>query len=518
MKIIDLIKSEFIKNYTFKKILLVILVLIISVVGIVSFEEILLSPNSSFVESELSYFEDEYKVYNQSPSQDNLKNEWYQFYYKKNIDIYSLIKSDKKYKNVNSDSWQMMVARNIIIVDELNFWVDKYLENKNIDTNLLNENYDFRAMFDDYLKNFATMEDIELIEFKEKLKVYKSKLDALLKENKFYKYVEFCMEQKDSDSDSILTLDSKFIYSDEKIVDNILKNKIEDENDYRVKNIYQKLDMMTSSYNSDRVNEIVDNKQKEFDTILDYSIKNNKKQDITYGGIEVPANAKSINTKTLVNLILPLSIIVMILVVITSGDIVSKEHNKGTEKLLLTSSNKRWKIHFSKFAYLIMHTYIIWFTAFFLFCIYAGLRFGFDDLFTPKLIYQGGNVIEVNYLLYTIKQIFYCSIPVISMISILFMLSTITLNTTITIGISTILVMISPFLWHFIQLLHLKIVAYTPIPYFMFSQVINLNEGYLKTMDICNISESYGIIISVITIIICYLVSNYVYTKRDIKN
>lgn len=496
------------------------MVLIISVIGIVSFEEMRISSNaSSFIESELSYLEEEYKVHKQNSSQNQLKQEWYQFYYEENINMYHLIQSDKKYQNINIDSWQMTVARKIITMNELDFWLDQYLQNKNLDIDWLNEDYNFHEMFDRYLKKFAAMEAAELVSLKEKIQDYKLNLEGLLKENKFYKYVEFCIEDENVDDDFIFSLDYHLNFSDKKIFDNILKDKVEDENDYRVKNITQRLELSTSSYNSDRVNKMLDQSLEEMKAILDYSIQHNKKQDITYsnGGVGIPANAMFITTKNCVNLILSLSIIVMILVVITAGDIVSKEHNKGTEKILLTSSNKRWKLLFSKFAYFIIHTYIIWFTALFLLCIYAGLKYGFHDLFTPKLIYQNGNVIEVNYLFYIIKQIFYCSIPVISMISIVFMLSTITLNTTITIGVSTVLVMLSPFLWHFIQLLKLKIVAYTPIPYFMFSQVIGLSENYLKVMDICNISESYGIIISVITIIICYFISNYVYTKRILK-
>ena len=78
----------------------------------------------------------------------------------------------------------------------------------------------------------------------------------------------------------------------------------------------------------------------------------------------------------------------MILVVLLDGNIVSKEHNKGTEKLLLTTSNKRWKILLSKFLYLILETYIIWFVALILLLLFAGLKYGFNDLITPKILYQ----------------------------------------------------------------------------------------------------------------------------------
>lgn len=147
-----------------------------------------------------------------------------------------------------------------------------------------------------------------------------------------------------------------------------------------------------------------------------------------------------------------------------------------------------------------------------------GIRFGFSDLLTAKLLYRGGGVVEVNYILYMIKQIFYCSIPVISMIFISFMLSTITLHTTITIGITTVIIMISPFLWHFIQQLGLTVVAYTSVPYFMFSPFLDLSENYLKAITFVNISEGYGIFILIVTVFVCYYVSNMVFIKLDVRN
>lgn len=98
------------------------------------------------------------------------------------------------------------------------------------------------------------------------------------------------------------------------------------------------------------------------------------------------------------------------------------------------------------------------------------------------------------------------------------MLSTLTLNTAITVGSMMAITVISPFLWHFIQQFKLTLLAYTPIPYFMFSQIINLNENYLKTTEFANISEGYGILISLITIIVCYLITHIIYTRRDVKN
>ena len=146
------------------------------------------------------------------------------------------------------------------------------------------------------------------------------------------------------------------------------------------------------------------------------------------------------------------------------------------------------------------------------------LKYGFNDLITPKILYQNGKIIEVNYIIYIIKQIFYCSIPVLAFISVVFMISTITLKSGLTNGLCMIFAIISPFMWNFIYNYHLSLLSFLPFPYFMFSSVINVTEDYLGSVDVSYASEVYGIIISLVTFVTCYIISNIVFIKRDVKN
>ena len=343
----------------------------------------------------------------------------------------------------------------------------------------------------------------------------KTKFDFenLLKDNKYYKYIEYMLNNKIDDAIGIYNISELETKDYKKIID----NKVEEES-YLVKNINQLRTLGVFNYENKRANDLRDSILKKDREILEYSIDKVIKQDISYGAISVGAESIYISTKSCVNGILDLSIVVMILVVLLDGNIVSKEHNKGTEKLLLTTSNKRWKILLSKFLYLILETYIIWFVALLLILLFAGLKYGFNDLITPKILYENGKIIEVNYIIYIIKQIFYCSIPVLAFISIVFMISTITLNSGLTNGLCMIFAIISPFMWHFIYNYHLSLLSFLPFPYFMFSSVITVTEDYLGSVDVSYASEVYGIIISLVTFVTCYIISNIVFIKRDVKN
>ena len=197
------------------------------------------------------------------------------------------------------------------------------------------------------------------------------------------------------------------------------------------------------AYNTNLKNKAIESKK-----ILLYSTEHEIKQDIFYTYLDnVSEDDMYITPKLKVNRILHLSVIVMLIISITNSGIVSREHSNGTIKNIITAPVKRWKILLSKFLYLILDTYIIWLLGLIILSICAGIRFGFTELITPKLIVSGGKVIEVNYYLYLIKNILIASIPIISFLSILFFLSTVTLNTSLTVETTSIISVLSIIMW-----------------------------------------------------------------------
>ena len=511
MKIINLMKCEFIKNYTLKKILGVLLILLFAVIIVTEFQEYYYADGNPAV-NELNHFKREYQNVLEYSSEDVHYQAYQEYILPKTIAAYEKLLTLEDYESFCYSSWQVELTRKKVTIEKQLYFIDKYLNNEYVSLEWLE--------YDEALgpvKELSLLSEEELLIKKQKLLSNLKKYDELITENKFYKYIaNEINEYKTND---------EFYYSwriNEYNVDmmqTIVDKKLESERHYYVLNIYSLIGFGSTGYDSEYVSNISKKERVKYQSILKYSIEHDMKHDLTTNGIIDMNREYSYRTsKSAVNLIFSLSIVVMFLVIITSGDIVSREHILGTEKMLMTSPTKRWKILLSKFIYMILNMYIIWFIALILLSIYAGIKYGFNDLFTPKLIYFNGNVMEINYYLYTIIKILYISIPVISLISIILMLSTITLNTTMTVGSTMAVTIISPFLWHFIQQFRLALLAYTPIPYFMFSQIVGLNENYLKTVEFTKISEGYGIFISIVTAIICYLISHIIYTRRDVKN
>jgi len=531
MKILNLIKCEFIKHYTIKKFLLVTLTLIISIIAITEFNLLFYKKYEYNIDRELEYVTFQYNIYknNANTTPQSLKNEFEGQSLKNRIDMLNQM---KKIGGLTQNSWQYFILFDIFELKNDIIIINQIINNPDEKSfiNIFNSQGIMFDQYEGYIKeNYTT--DIRLL--KNKLLEYKQKISEkqkLIEENKYYKYIEYLLEN------------NKIIPEDIAYYESIVNKKIENSDDFRVINISQKEQLTSNSlytilneneYNKSFYMEEYNNysdylrysKQYKKNTeekikIVNYSINNEIKHDIYFSpqdNIDT-GDSRYVTSKIPTNQILNLSIVVMVLIIFTSGGIISNEHIKGTDKMLLTSPIKRWKILLSKFIYIILQLYIIWIFAFILLMIYSGLKFGFNELITPKLIYSNGAVIEVNYILYTLKQIFISSIPIISFFSIIFLISTITLSTQLTIGIASILTIISPFMWYFTYTYNLRFLAYTPLPYFNFGLIINNHEYYLSSLKIVNVNYYTGLIICTITTIICYIISNLIYTKRDIKN
>ena len=109
-------------------------------------------------------------------------------------------------------------------------------------------------------------------------------------------------------------------------------------------------------------------------------------------------------------------------------------------------------------------------------------------------------------------------IPLIAFLSVLFFLSTITLNTAVTVGVTVILAIASPIIWILVHSTSFYSIKYTPLMYFDPGFIINNSKEYSYFIKNTSMDLTLGIVVSIIFIIILYLITNIVYTKRDIKN
>lgn len=538
MKIFNLVKSEFLKNYSLKKMIVIILIVSLFSIGLVEFTNLFYpapsNSNKYWNVSDIEYLNELSKKENRTLEED------YTLYELKLTDEIHKYFNDKRING--TVDWRYDMA-NDIRLDLLDNYLFKLISDKSDDPLISevcsNENYKPTVYGDGYASSFLGRLafncdyyrdgslNSRIEENDKEIETYKK----ILKEDKFYLYLQYLIDiQQIFDND----IDMAKI---------IIDKKIEDMWDYRALNyimysqwyidltilseseFYEAHEIAYPSYKDYvRYNKTYNKEAKKAKAILKYSTEHEIKNDLTYSSFwkfgRWQDSYDYVTSKKMVNQVFHLTIIVLIVVCITSSNIISGEHNKGTIKNIITTPVKRYKILLSKFIYLILHTYIIWLIGLVALSVYAGIKFGFSDLFTPKLIYSGGKVLEVNYYLFLLKDMFLASIPVIAFLSILFFLSTVTLNTALTTSVMTILSVIPAIIYFVCSHLNINLnfLVYTPFPYFDCGFIFNNHEFYINILKKVAMNLNLGIVVSLITIVVLFTITNLIYMKRDIKS
>lgn len=530
MKILALIKAEFLKHYTVKKMLFFTVILLISVIGIVEFSHLVITAKYMSPYGGSSFW---LKTrYDELSKKEHLTlEEQYDFYSSKvGIPIYDYFEEN----NVLNRDWRIEIALNMQALLTQNYLITLFLDNREneVITSIckLDKTY-YDNYFEGSLHHLCEIDNVaELYQENQKLI---SQYRYLLEQNQFYLYVQYLM-------------DIGMLLEDEvEVAKLIVSQKVENMEDFRALNYmqYRDLPFLEPSDWSCKEDEFVNSgyrysfadcasyaryyQKLKVDTdkqkaILLYSIEHQIPHDLVYDKTTFYGNQSYDywTSKSAGNLIFHLSLVVLLLVGVTSSGIVSKEHSSGTIKNLITAPVKRWKILLSKFVYLILHMYILWFIALILLSFYAGLRYGFSDLISPKLVYFNGKVIEVNYYLYLLKDMFLASIPMIGFLSILFSLSTVTLHTSLTTSVMTVCCIL-PVIFYYLcnNFNHMFLfLTKTPFMYFDYGFIFGKSEFYTNILKYVDINFNYGILLSIVMTLILYLISTFIYSHRDIQN
>lgn len=527
MKIVHLIKSEFIKNYSIKRFLIIIFILTISSIFLVKFTNMLMNEaydNKSPIQYSIDSFQRYLDVTN--PKEEKTFNDKCQIYFYENYVKYMTLVKDKGVTS-NYDWKVSFVYDELLPLMNQNYLIERIKENPN-DPHIVEvctSEEQEPNLFNEELRNLCmnySLKDLDILYAKNKTVILE--YQKLLEEDKYYKYLEYQVQNNLMKEDRFvkLLIEKKVESNTNFLGINYMQyQKLEDNANIEILSLeeYKNKGFKDSykeyvAYNSKLKNDAIANRE-----ILLYSTEHEVKHDISYQYHDnVSENIRYMNTKLKVNQVFHLSVVVMIIVGITSSGIISNEHSKGTIKNIITAPIRRWKILLSKFIYLVLDTYIIWFLGLIIISICAGLKYGFSDLLTPKLLYTGSKVIEVNYYLYLIKDILIASIPIICFLSILFFLSTVSLNTSLTVGTTVSLGVMAPFLWLLSMTGNLKQIVYTPLWYFDLGFILNNSERYIESMHNISYNLSTGIWICFIVSLVLYLISNMIYMKRDIKN
>lgn len=227
-------------------------------------------------------------------------------------------------------------------------------------------------------------------------------------------------------------------------------------------------------------------------------------------------NAKKVNDTRgiLMNLFNEYEIILVILIVMTSSVIISSEFNKGTIKQLLLVPYTRGKILFSKYItclLMLLFTVII----LVLMQVLVGSILFKSTLSIPVVIYNfNSNIIETYNIFYYLLLQLLAKIPMfIIIITFVFFIGTITLNSVVTTILGLGLYLITPMVNELIINSKLIFLNFTIFPHLDFTQYL---FGMISRNIYVTINTS---IIVVILYFVILLVSTYIiFNEKDIKN
>ena len=99
-----------------------------------------------------------------------------------------------------------------------------------------------------------------------------------------------------------------------------------------------------------------------------------------------------------------------------------------------------------------------------------------------------------------------------------FFISAISLNTSLTVGISTFLSITSLSIWLINIANTFKYIVYTPLWYLDYCFIKTNSDYYINSLDQINYNKNLGLLITLIIAIVFYIATNVVYSIRDIKN
>ncbi|MEG2813089.1 MAG: ABC transporter permease, partial [Oscillospiraceae bacterium] len=254
--------------------------------------------------------------------------------------------------------------------------------------------------------------------------------------------------------------------------------------------------------------------------------KDNEKKfnELKYGlENEIVDLDSSTSTRKSVTSVFQFLLVITLLAAIVTGGIVSTEFSKGTIRLLLTRPVSRTKILMSKYATSLFISLIFLVVGTLSVVISSICLYGVGDLSVNMLSFNNGAVTQIPFILWLILKILFSSISIIFVVTASFMLSTLTKNTAVAVGLSVAVSIGSQILTQLLIMSRTfsKIVGYTPIPYINLAEYAT--DSYLKSMvtqeqRFIFLNENYGAILLLILTAIMLIISIISFKKRDVMN
>ena len=530
MKIINLIKCEFKKNFSLIKFIIHFVILLISCLAI-NFITTDLMKNGIIYEVEEDYvyhkeaYDETKAKYDKNP---NIANEYSYIMALERLEALNIIYDDKSNTKHYGEHAAFMVGWTKARI----FLIDKVLEEADIPW----DNEAISGLQDVYL----SLTEEELIERKETMEKDLEIYEQIIPEKSYYKFLALTRET--SIEKNRLLEDKKELEKDVhyRYTSFIIDNKIEDDRDIRavqysmateiwsensmysycVDSKYKSDNCPPSDYHDDEAGykRFINNTNEKFQSKIEmaiYGAEHNIKSNVDYWGFNHDKD-DYFTVRQYTKNIFFIIIVVFVLVLSSNSGIISKEINDGSARLLLSTPNKRWKIYLSKYIYIVLHFLILYLISYIILFILGGLRYGFDDLFIPQLIFDGSKVIEVNYVLWFIKTSFIAFIPYLAVLAIMQFLSSITKNSGITVTVLLIPTIVSYLIFFIIFTTKFSLFAYLPTTYLAISDIFFKTQYYLYATGVVNHLDKLYYVVPIIYLIVFYILGNLNYSRKDI--
>lgn len=479
-----LIKNEFKKLFS-KKLMLILFIIAVGFTILTNVIYNIDDPyNKEYLKEELSYLEEELKTLDYKSQADNS-------YYLDLKTEYDLIKLKLDY---DTESWQYNFINNSDIV---------YSSLRDINENTYGINKDEQKLAEAQTK-FNTI--------KTRLNSgdWKSFVQEQIEDTK--EEIAFYEEQLKDITDKKVIEEINSTIEIEKVNKQALEWRLEKEIPYDNSFLSGKIEEYKNSFQSvqslkDKENKTKEEKQ-EYELVLKqmntskYYIENNINIENEYDGRYI-----------LINLTQEYGMFILIFSVIVAGTIVSNEFQKGTIKLLLTRPYSRNKILLSKYIVSIISIFI--FIIMFALSQYfvGGIVSGFSVFNTPVVEYDlATNSIVVMSVFKYLIIIALSNLPIYILTSTLaFALSTLTMNSAVSIAIPILGNMVSGLINIFME--KLKILKYFVTANWDLSVYLFGGQGLAEGL---NFWTSFAICLIYLAIMI--VTTFVVFNKRDIKN
>lgn len=479
-----LIKNEFKKLFS-KKLMLILFIIAIAFTILTNVLYNMEDPfdNKKYLEEELSYLEEELKTLNYKSQADNS-------YY---IDLktqYDLIKLSLNY---DSESWQY-----------------NYINSSDIVYTLRNINENIYGINKDEQKLVEAQKEFDTIKTRLNSGDWKSFAKEQIEDKK--EEIAFYEEQLKNITDKKTIEELNTTIETAKANKQALEWRLEKEIPYDNSFLSGKIEEYTNSFATVESLKDKENKTKEEEQDYNLALKqmNTSKYYIENNiNIEKEYDGRYI----LINLTQEYGMFILIFSVIVAGTIVSNEFQKGTIKLLLTRPYSRNKILLSKYIVSIISIFIFIIMFALLQYLVGGIVSGFNAFNVPVVEYYiGTNSIVVMSVFKYLIIIILSNLPIYILTSTLaFALSTITMNSAVSIAVPILGNMVSELINLFIE--KVKILKYFVTANWDLSLYLFGGKGLAEGLNF-KLSLAICIIYLAIMIITVFIVFN----KRDIKN